>query len=151
MPNYQTDQFALGVSLAPRGGVYPQMGQFSTVSPGSGLAASVLLGTSDYINLFYIPTPGRLFNYSIDLGRLDQGSALVLRLEDAQGNVFVSGLTTGQAGGRITDATAAVALMGNILYTSPASAYLRLRAVTAAGLQITNSAIVNGTYAVRHE
>lgn len=146
MVAYGTDNYGLGYNLAAKAGVYPQATEFNTaVSPGANLAISALLGTSDTIGLFWIPTPGRLHGYAIDLGDLDQSAALVLILEDGAGNVYQSGITTGQAGGRLTDATARIGVVGQIDYLTPSLSFMRLRPSTAAGAGITAAAQINGT------
>jgi hypothetical protein len=151
MAVFSTDKYALGAAGAPTG-VYPQIIPFSTANaPGANIPASQDLGTSDLIGLFYVPTPGRLGGYSIDIGDLDGSAALVFVLEDGQGNVYQSGITTGQAGGRLTDATAIANRVGQILYTSAASAYLRLRPSTGAGAQAAAEVVVNGVALVKHE
>lgn len=152
MAVYQTDNYGNGSAVSARSGVYPQIALFTTAtSPGTPFQTSTVLGTSDLINLFWIPTPGRVHRYAIDIGDLDGAAGLVMVLEDGQGNVYQSGITTGQASGRLTDATARIAQVGQILYTSQASAYLRLRPTTATASGITTSAQITGDALFKHE
>lgn len=152
MVEYGTDNYNLGYNLAAKAGVYPQAVEFSTaVAPGGVFAISSLLGTSDNVGLFWIPTPGRLHGYAIDIGDLDASASLVLVLEDGAGNVYQSGITTGQAGGRLTDATARIGVVGQIDYLTPSLSYMRLRPSTAAGAGAVAAANITGTARYRQK
>ena len=132
MAQYETDNYASGYALAAKGGVYPQWAEFDTnVSPGANIG-NVVLALNDEIRLCWLPTPGRLEWYAIDIPDLDGGADLVFDLRDGLGNVIQSAIIAGQAGGRITAHSAAVRQLAIREYVASATSYLTLLVTTAA-------------------
>lgn len=153
--SYSTDKYALGYNLAAPAGVYPQTIAFTTrTAPGGSIQPSATFISSDLINLFWIPTPGRLYNYRIEIPVLDGAASATLgfNLVDGSGNVLQSGITKAQSfnsGGTITDASANPNLIGQFDYNTPSIAWVALKVTTTPVAKVSATADVQGNVLVK--
>lgn len=133
MPTVLTgaDAYAKGQSRGKS--IYPGTVQaipFDTnVSPGANVAAQVL--AADTIPLAWIPEGSKVVGYNIDMDDLDSGATLVMDLEYGDGTNIQTGLTTGQGGGKITDANAvATHVIGPGVTLTKAQSFVRFLVTT---------------------
>lgn len=156
MPTFSTDKYALGYNLAAPTGVYAQPIPFTTrVSPGAAVPVSQTFISSDLIGLFWIPTPGRLYGYRIEIPVMDQAASAVLgfNLVDGSGNVLQSGITGARSfnsGATITDAQANPNLIGQFDYNTASIAWVALQVTTVPVSKISVAANVQGNSLVKH-
>lgn len=151
-----TDKYALGYALGAPSGVYPQTLPFTTrVAPGASINVSMTFVSSDLINLFWIPTPGRLYGYRIELPVIDPAASATLgfNLVDGSGNVIQSGITNARSfnsGGTITDASAQPNLIGQFDYLTPSIAWVALKVTTTPVGKVSATCDVQGNALVKH-
>lgn len=156
MVTYGTDKYTLGYNLAAPTGVYPQTLPFTTrVSPGAPVPVSQTFVSSDLIGLFWIPTPGRLYGYRIEIPVMDQAASATLgfNLVDGSGNVLQSGIVGARSfnsGVTITDASAQPNLIGQFDYNTASIAWVALKVTTVPVSRISTSADVQGNALVKH-
>jgi hypothetical protein len=136
MATYSTNKYASGAALTPSvpPGTLIAIDFDTAVSPGANVGAAVVLTAvaPDIIGLCWIPANAVIEGYNIDIGDMDSGATLVFELQDGAGNVYQAAVTTGQAGGKITAASAAVRMIGVAQTYTAAQAYLALVVTVAA-------------------
>ncbi len=150
---YQTDSYANGQSNArsvPPGALIAV--DFDTAtSPGANVGSAVVLAINDEIRLCYIPDNAVIEGYNIDIGDMDGGAALVMDLVDGAGTKYQTGLTTGQAGGKITGANADTRRIGIAQTFTHAQAYLSLKVTTGAVSSSGAAGRVSGSVVLRSQ
>ena len=148
---YSTDAYANGQSntkTVPPGTLIAV--DFDTnVSPGANVGAAIVLAINDEIRLCYIPDNAVIEGYNIDIGDMDGGAALELSLRDGAGNIYQAAITSGQAGGKITDANAITRFIGVAKPYTHAQAYLTLLVTAAAASASSAAGRVSGRVLLR--
>lgn len=156
MATFGTDKYNLGYNLAAPTGVYAQPIPFTTrVSPGQPQVVSNTLAASDLIGLFWIPTPGRLYGYRVEIPVIDQAASAVLNFDliDGSGNVLQTGIVGARSFNSsviITDASATPNLIGQFDYNTASIAWVALAVKTAPVSRTSATAQIQGNVLVKH-
>lgn len=145
MAIYQSERVKLG--SAAKSGLYATWTYTQVGRAPADVLNGVTLATNDQIQLFKVASPGRLFNYNIDMPILDSGGTIRLSLTDGT-NVFQAAITA-SAAQRLSAINAAPATMGAaVRYDTDTLIYLLV--TTGAGAATGNIQIF-ATMATQNE